>query len=194
MRTVSLEQRLVAARTHRSGLLGVMLFIASESMFFLGLFLAWFYLRATSTGGWPPPGVTPPPALPAYINTVIALLSSAAMICAERAVARDRQRDLLIGISVAGALGIAFMAVQSVEFTVLAGLVQGSAYGSAFTALLVFHVVRVFVGVALMGVVLVRAWLGHVSPRRRLLVQATAVYWYFITGVWLVIFAVLYLS
>jgi heme/copper-type cytochrome/quinol oxidase subunit 3 len=194
MRTVSLNQQPAAAQAQKSGLLGVMLFIVSESMFFLGLFLAWFYLRATSAGGWPPPGVTPPPALPAYINTAVALLSSVAMLFAERAVARDRQRDLLIGISIAGALGIAFMAIQSVEFTVLAALAQGSAYGSAFTVLLIFHVLRVFVGVALMGVVLVRALLGHVSRRRRLLVQATAAYWYFITGVWLVIFAVLYLS
>jgi len=200
MHTVSLDKRpsgkptTATAQRPRSGLLGVMLFIVSESMFFLGLFLAWFYLRAMSTGGWPPPGVTPPPALPAYINTAIALLSSAAMALAERAIAHDRRRTLLIWISIAGALGVVFMAIQSVEFTILANLAQSSAYGSAFTFLLVFHVLRVFAGVALMGVVLVRTLLGHVSRRRRLLVQATAAYWYFITGVWLVIFIVLYLG
>jgi cytochrome c oxidase subunit III len=198
-RTASLSEhpatrRDATGQKNKGGLIGVMLFIASESMFFLGLFLAWFYLRAMSTGGWPPPGVTPPPALPAYVNTAVALLSSAAMVCAERAIARDARRSLLIWISIAGALGIVFMAIQSVEFTVLANLAQGSAYGSAFTFLLVFHTLRVFAGVVLMGVVLIRALLGQVSHRRRLLVQATAAYWYFITGVWLVIFAVLYLS
>ena len=53
--------------------------------------------------------------------------------------------------------------------------------------------VRVFVGVVLMTVVLIRALLGQINPRHRLLVQATALYWYFITGVWLVVFTVLYL-
>jgi cytochrome c oxidase subunit III len=54
-------------------------------------------------------------------------------------------------------------------------------------------VVRVFVGVAMMGIVLVRATLQQFSARRRLLVDATAMYWYFIVAVWLVVFVVLYL-
>ncbi|MCL6511851.1 MAG: cytochrome c oxidase subunit 3 [Anaerolineae bacterium] len=179
-------------RVKNIGLLGVAFFIVSESMFFVGLFLAWFYLRATSDA-WPPAGVAPPPLLPAVINTGIALLSTVAVLFADRAIARDNRSGLIAGIATAGALGVIFMAVQSAEFTALSALAQGSAYGSTFTFLLLFHVLRVFVGVVLMGVVLVRALLGHFSSRRRLLVQGTAMYWCFITGVWLVVFAVLYL-
>ncbi|MCS6847911.1 MAG: cytochrome c oxidase subunit 3 [Anaerolineae bacterium] len=180
------------ARQKNIGLLGVGFFIVSESMFFLGLFLAWFFMRNTSDA-WPPAGVAPPPVVPAVLNTVIALLSTIAVFFADRATARDDRNGLIKGIAVAGALGVIFMAVQAVEFTDLAILAQGSAYGSTFTFLLLFHVLRVFVGVILMGVVLVRTLLGHFSSKRRLLVQATAMYWYFITGVWLVVFAVLYL-
>ncbi len=174
------------------GLLGVGFFILSESMFFLGLFLAWFFLRGTSDT-WPPAGVTPPPLVPAVLNTVVALLSTVAVFFADRAIARDDRLGLMWGIAAAGALGLIFMAVQAAEFTDLALLAQGSAYGSTFTFLLLFHVLRVFVGVVLMAVVLVRALIGHFSRERRLLVQATAMYWYFITGVWLVVFTVLYL-
>ncbi|PJF46960.1 MAG: heme-copper oxidase subunit III [Chloroflexi bacterium] len=182
------------ARSQRKdvGLLGVGIFIVSETTFFLGLFLAWFFTRNTSDV-WPPAGVAPPPIAPAILNTVVALLSTVAVFFAHRALIRDDRQGLVRGIALAGALGVIFVAVQAAEFTDLAALAQGSAYGSMFTFLLFFHVVRVFAGVVLMGVVLVRALLGHFSSSRRLLVQATAMYWYFITGVWLVVFAVLYL-
>ncbi len=179
-------------RQKNVGLLGVGFFIVSESTFFLGLFLAWFFTRNTSDV-WPPAGVVPPPIAPAVFNTVVALLSTVAVCFANRALAHNDRQGLVRGIASAGALGVLFMAVQAAEFTDLAMLAQGSAYGSTFTFLLLFHVIRVFVGVVLMGVVLVRALLGHFSSKRRLLVQATAMYWYFITGVWLVVFAVLYL-
>jgi heme/copper-type cytochrome/quinol oxidase subunit 3 len=182
-----------AAQRKQTGLLGVAVFIAAESTFFLGLFLAWFYLRATSAD-WPPAGVVPPPIAPAAFNTLIVLMSAVAMVIANRAAARDDQRRLIGAVIAASALGVIFMAVQSVEFADLALLAQGSAYGSAFIFLLAFHVLRVFAGVVLMAVVLIRALLGQINSRRRLLIQATALYWYFITCVWLVVFAVLYLA
>lgn len=173
------------------GLIGVGFFIVSESTFFLGLFLAWFYLRSTSDI-WPPAEVVRPPLAPALFNTLIALLATAAILFANFAITRNDRRGLIAGMSIAAALGVVFMAVQAAEFADLSVLAQGSAYGSAFTFLLVFHILRVFVGVALMGVVLVRALLGHFNSERRLLVQATTLYWCFITAVWLVVFDVLY--
>lgn len=181
-----------AEQRRRIGLIGVVVFILAESMFFLGLFLAWFYLRATNET-WPPVGVAQPPLAPALFNTFLVLLSAACMAVAERAAARDNQRRLMGGIMASAAFGVIFMAVQAAEFVNLSLLAQGSAYGSTFTFLLFFHVLRVFVGVVLMAVVLIRALLGQINPHRRLLVQATALYWYFITSVWLVVFAVLYL-
>ncbi|MCX7938168.1 MAG: cytochrome c oxidase subunit 3 [Thermoflexales bacterium] len=179
-------------RKQAIGLLGVRLFILSESMFFFGLFMAWFYLRVTRGGAWPPPGAQPPPFALAALNTGIALASAGAVLLGERAIARDQRRRLLLWSTVAAVLGVIFLSVQAVEFTELAQLARQSAYGSLFTFLLLFHALRVFAGVALLAVVAVRAWLGHFSARRRLMVQGTALYWYFITGIWLVVFAALY--
>jgi cytochrome c oxidase subunit 3 len=185
------EAERLAAQRKRNGLLGIGFFIASESMFFLGLFLAYFYLR-TTTLTWPPEGVTVPGVGLALVNTGVALLSTVAVIYAGRAIARDNRKGLIAGMAVAAALGVVFMAVQSTEFADLSVLAQGSAYGSTFTFLLLFHVLRVFAGVVLMGVVLVRALMGQFSRERRLMVQATEMYWIFITGVWLVVLYVLY--
>ncbi len=192
-RPTASQQTLVEAQQRKKiGLLGITFFIASESMFFLGLFMAYFYVRNTSQA-WPPEGVTPPSIVPAAFNTLIALIGSVAVIYAGRAIARDNRRHLVGGMVVAITCGVVFMAVQAAEFADLSIMAQGSAYGSTFTFLLVFHVLRVFCGVALMAAVLVRALMGQFSKDHRLMVQATEMYWVFITGVWLVVFYVLYI-
>ncbi len=183
-----------ALRRQRTGRFGVMFFIASETMFFAGLFFAWYYLRVTSGVAWPPEGVTPPSIVPALVNTVLTLVSAVTMWLANRSIAHDDKRGLLVWIAVSAVLGLVFMAVQSVEFGGLARLATEHMYGSLFIFLLFFHVARVFVGVALMGVVLIRATLGQFSARRRLMVEGTAMYWYFIVAVWLAVFVVLYIA
>ena len=182
----------IPGRRRNAGLLGVALFVVSESTFFLGVFFAYFYLRSQAEV-WPPPGVGSPTITLAVLNTVISLASSAALAYGARSIARDDKRGLTRGVAAAAILGMLFMAVQTVEFSQLNGAAQTSDYGAVFTGLLFFHVARVFLGVSLMLIVLLRAFLGQFSARRRLMVQATALYWYFITAVWLVVFAVLYL-
>lgn len=169
-----------------------MFFIVSETMFFLGLFMAYFYLRAQSQA-WPPAGVPPlSPALP-IINTFIMAISVACIALADRGIAAGRQRRLEIGLAAAACLGVVFMVVQAAEFLSLGFGPYSNSYGSAFFFLMGFHVARVFAGVAFMVLVLARAFMGHFSPTRRTAVQACALYWYFIAAVWLVVFYVLYL-
>lgn len=176
-----------------AGLLGMAFFVVAESTFFLGLFLAYFYMRNTAEA-WPPPGAgagRPTIAL-AIINTIVSLISLGVMAYANRAIAHNNRRGLQVGVSIAAMLGVVFMAIQSIEFAQLGFTAQTSGYGSAFIALLVFHVARVFIGVSLMLIVLLRALIGQFSAKRRLLVQAATLYWAFIVGVWLVVFYVLY--
>ena len=180
------------ANRKRIGMIGVVLMVVSESIFFLSAFWGYFYTRIVALE-WPPAGIGQPQITIALANTAIALLSAIAIYIAERGIAKGNRRLLIQGVAVAGALGTIFMAVQSIEFAEINRLAQGSNYGSMFVALLVFHVSRVFIGVALMALVLIRSLLGQFSQQRRLLVQATAIYWYFITIVWLVVFYVLFI-
>ncbi len=182
-----------AAQRQRIGRMGVGIFIVSETMFFASLFFAWYYLRVTSGATWPPTGTEQPPLLPAVVNTVITLFSGFTMWYANRAIARDDKRGLIVGVAASAVLGLLFMAVQVVEFAELGRMAQQDAYGSMFIIVLFFHVARVLIGVGLMGLVLMRAALGQFSSRRRLMVQGATWYWYFIVAVWLVVFVVLYL-
>lgn len=182
----------ISVRRRNAGLIGAAFFVVSESMFFLGLFLAWFSLRAMSQA-WPPPE-TPPLSvgLPA-LNTLILAVSVVLVAWAERGIAAGDGRRLQIGVGVAAVLGLVFMAVQAYEFANLGFAPYSNAYGSAFFFLMGFHVARVFGGVVFMTIVLVRAFMGQFNASRRAAVQACALYWYFIAGVWLAVFWVLYL-
>lgn len=191
MTPVSLSPQ--AAQRQRIGRIGVQFFIASETMFFAALFFAWYYLGVTSNSAWPPDGVQPPSMAPAVVNTVLTLLSAVTMRMAVLRLRRDDSRGLVFWMAASAALATLFMAVQTLEFRELAMIAQSSSYGSLFLFLLFFHAARVFVGVALMVIVLIRAILGQFSARRRLLVDATEMYWFFIVTVWLAVFTVLYL-
>jgi cytochrome c oxidase subunit III len=192
-RTPRLPQSANALQRQRIGRMGVVIFIVSETMFFASLFFAWYYLRVTAGVNWPPLGAEKPPIAPAIINTAITLFSGVTMWYANRAIARDNQRGLIVGTATSAVLGLLFMAIQIVEFAELGRIAQQDAYGSMFIIVLFFHVARVLIGFALMGLVLIRAMMGQFSSRRRLMVQGATWYWYFIVAVWLVVFAVLYL-
>ncbi|MCS7061245.1 MAG: cytochrome c oxidase subunit 3 [Anaerolineae bacterium] len=179
------------ARRPNVGLIGAVFFIVSESMFFLGLFLAYFYLRALSKT-WPPPDTPPLSTVLPTLNTGVLLISTLFMAWAERGIARGDARRLQIGTGVAAVLGLIFLTIQAFEIADLGFAPHSSAYGSAFFFLMGFHVVRVFGGVVFMVIILARALIGQFSARRRAAVQACALYWYFLAGVWLVVFWVLY--
>ena len=183
----------VRRKRPNTGLMGAAVFIVAESMFFVGLFLAYFYLQTTTPA--PTDQVHRELVVP-VLNTVVLAVSVAAITWAERGIARDDQRRLIIGMTIAAALGLVFMGVQSIEFAryVQVGFTpNGSSFGSGFFALLVFHVLRVFAGVSFMVIVLIRALLGQFSIQRRSVVQACTLYWYFIASVWVVVFLVLYI-
>jgi cytochrome c oxidase subunit III len=192
--TRSVSAEFVAKQRQRSGRIGVWVFIVSETMFFAALFFAWYYMRVTAGQVWPPLGAEKPPMLPAVINTVITVLSGVTMWYANRAIARDNRRGLVVGAAVSAVLGMLFMAVQTIEFSDLARLAQQDAYGSMFIVVLFFHVARVLIGVGMIGLVLVRALMGQFSAKRRLAVEGATYYWYFIVAVWLIVFVVLYLN
>src|SRR5439155_8913284 len=114
------------------GLMGAAVFIVAESMFFVGLFLAYFYLQSTTTA--PTDKAHREIAVP-VLNTLVLALSVIAITWAERGIARDNQRRLVVGMTIAAALGLVFMGVQSIEFAryiQLGFTPNGSSFGSGF--------------------------------------------------------------
>ena len=170
--------------------IGVVVWLASELMFFAGLFAAWFGVRAVNPV-WPPEGVeldVPRTAL----ATVVLVASSFTLHAGERAVRAGDHRGGVRWVLVTAALGTAFVANQALEWAELPFSVSSHAYGSLFYVLTGFHGLHVVGGIVLMLVVLGvgtgRTRAGLDEP-----LAVTAYYWHFVDVVWVAMFATIYL-
>ena len=148
---------------------GMIMFIASEVMFFVAWFWAifdasLFYDEAVQvgrleyTGGqWPPQGleVLDPLHLPLY-NTVILLLSGTTVTWAHHALLHDDRQGLKWGLWLTILLAILFTSVQIYEFVVAPYSFSESLYGATFFMSTGFHGFHVFVGTIFLIVCLAR--------------------------------------
>ena len=171
---------------------GVVFLIATEASLFAYLLFSYFYLGSIARGAWPPPG--PPELRLALPNTFVLLASSGTMWWAESGVRRGSQGRLRVGLLITIVLGVAFLAVQMIEYHHSHFGPRTDAYGSLFYTITGFHGAHVAVGLLMLLVVMVRAWLGHFAPGRHLAITNTAWYWHFVDVVWLAVFTSLYLS
>ena len=176
-----------------SGWFGVWCLVATEGSIFAYLLFSYFYLASQAVGQWPPNGI--PVLRLAGPNTVILLLSSAALIWAERSGARQAaRRRLLGGIVLAFIFGSAFVGVQLMEWhNQSVSLISGT-YGSIYFTLTGFHLAHVIAGLVMLLLLFVWAARGYFSRERHAPLTIGAIYWHFVDAIWLLVFATLYLS
>ena len=196
-RAVSAETRVqpveTAAVSHQvdTALVGVLLFIVSEIMFFAGLFGSYFQLRAGHKV-WPPPGFTLDVPI-AVLLTAILVTSSFTM---QYAVTRIRAGDhtgMVRGLTVTLVLGAVFLAGQLYDYMHLGFGIATGIYGTLFYTLTGFHGAHVFGGVVTMAIVLWRGTKGQFSARHHTAVEAISIYWHFVDIVWVCLFSTFYL-
>ena len=177
--------------------LGMILFITSEVMFFAGLFAAYFNARASSAK-WPPKefSETLNPVGLILIATIILVSSSFTCQWAVNAIRRNDRKMFVRNIGVTFVLGVVFLLMQGFDYTVLYGeglTMTAGPFGTTYFTLTGFHGAHVFGGVIMLAVVLYRGTAGQFSARHHDLVEAVSLYWHFVDVVWIVLFSVLYL-
>ncbi|MEL7428415.1 MAG: cytochrome c oxidase subunit 3, partial [Pseudomonadota bacterium] len=184
---------------------GMILFIASEVMFFVAWFWAFFdaslfpgeaqqVARVEHTGGiWPPEGieVLDPWHLPLF-NTIILLLSGTTVTWAHHALIENDRRTLKGMLFITVALGVLFSFIQAYEYTVAPFTFSESIYGATFFMATGFHGFHVLVGTIFLLVCLFRAMAGHFTPEKHFGFEAAAWYWHFVDVVWLFLFCAVY--
>jgi cytochrome c oxidase subunit 3 len=171
---------------------GVVVWLASELMFFSGLFAAWFTLRANAaTGDWPPAGVELDVPRTAAA-TLVLLASSATMHLAVGAAKRVDRRGAVRWLGVTALLGAVFLTNQAIEYGSLGFGIDDHAYGSIFFLLTGFHGLHVLGGLVLMGVIAATVG-GESRAPAGPTVEVCAAYWHFVDVVWIGVFATVYL-
>ncbi len=176
-------------------LIGMVLFLAGEVIFFGLLILAYLYYRGqwAATGG-PTDDVLDVPLTALF--TALLLASSVTYWLAERSLARGRRRGGWGWLLVTLLLGVAFLIGQAVEWMTLfaEGITIGSGlFGTTFFTLTGFHGFHVLMGLVAIGVLFVQAAAGAFRGPHSSALATTALYWHFVDGVWVVVFSVVYL-
>ena len=205
--TTTDEHAPVAGSSHDSGggisnvVLGMLLFLTSEVMFFAGLFAAYFAVRARAPE-WPPLNPESGHAFELEIlplvgpATVMLILSSFTCQFAVWAIKRGDRTAFVRNIAVTFIIGVVFLIMQAIDYAALGaeGLTLASGpYGTTYFTLTGFHGAHVFGGVVMLGVVLYRGMAGQFSARHHDAVEATSLYWHFVDVVWILLFSLLYL-
>jgi heme/copper-type cytochrome/quinol oxidase subunit 3 len=176
-----------------NGVLGMLVFVVVEIMFFAGLVSAFLIVKSRAPGGfWPPPDQPRLPAEATLINTILLLMSGVALVYAHRAHAKDAKL-VKAPLAMSIALGAYFVAAQGSEWVAL--LAQGltltsSTHGSFFYMIVGTHGLHAVVALVAMGYALVRAWRGTMSAST---LHAVEVFWYFVVLVWPVLYWQVYL-
>jgi cytochrome c oxidase subunit 3 len=169
---------------------GVVVWLASELMFFAGLFAAYYTLRA-SDAEWPPPGVeldVPRAAL----STVVLLSSSVTMHFAVQAADSSRRRRALRWLLATFLLGAAFLVNLGLEWAGNDFTISTNAYGSIYYLLTGFHGLHLLGGLVLMAVAA-----GVVSGTDSKVplgstFTVSAYYWHFVDAVWIGVFLTIF--
>jgi cytochrome c oxidase subunit 3 len=191
---------------------GMLLFIASEVMFFVAWFWAFFdaslftaepiqAARVVATGGvWPPKGIEVfnPWHLP-LVNTLILLTSGTTVTWAHHALLNNDRQGLKWGLLLTIILGVLFTSIQAYEYSHAAfafnrdsEIGNGNIYGSTFFMATGFHGFHVIVGTIFLIVCFFRALQGHFTPKQHFGFEAAAWYWHFVDVVWLFLFSCIY--
>jgi cytochrome c oxidase subunit 3 len=179
---------------------GMVLFIASEVMFFVAFFWAYFHfalypahVSGAEHASWPPAGIhTFDPFHLPFLNTMILLLSGCTVTWAHHALLQNDRKSLITGLAITVFLGIAFTGFQIMEYAEAPFAFTGGIYPSTFFLATGFHGFHVFVGTCFLTVCLFRAIRGHFSPERHFGFEAAAWYWHFVDVVWLFLFIFIY--
>ncbi|MDN3645835.1 cytochrome c oxidase subunit 3 [Pontixanthobacter aestiaquae] len=193
---------------------GMILFIASEVMFFVGWFWSWFdfslfpqpieIIDGATISLFGDPGAAAITQFPhkgievlnafelPLLNTLILLCSGTTVTWAHHSLIHGDREGLKKGLWATILLGLVFTAVQIYEYDHAPFAFGGNPYSSAFYMATGFHGFHVLVGTIFLIVCLFRTYKGHFTPRQHFGFEAAAWYWHFVDVVWLFLFVAIY--
>jgi cytochrome c oxidase subunit III len=180
-------------------------YISNQSPLFLGqvllcviegsvlsiLIATYFYLRL-GLDAWPPPGVRlPEPALPT-IALIPLLASCIGSYMASEAAKRGDRRKMLLGMSLNLLLALVFLGIRAYDWGSFTFRWDSDAHGSIVWAMLFLHSYDVVADLMMTAVLIVIVASGRYGEKQRIGVHVDSVIWYFLAGIWLPLYAVIY--
>jgi cytochrome c oxidase subunit 3 len=193
---------------HEAASFGMWIFLATEVMFFGGLFTGYTIFRNLYLPGFEAGSHMLNVTIGA-INTAVLIGSSLTMALAVRAAQMGKRNALVTFLIMTILLGLAFVIIKlTLEWR--HDYVEGLAPGLNFLyhqadakpvelffffyfAMTGVHALHMVVGVGILGFLLVQAWKGEYGPERFNPIEGAGLYWHFVDIVWIFLFPLLYL-
>lgn len=170
---------------------GVVGFMLIEGAGFALAIAAYFFLVA-QTDAWPT-AAAPPDLIWGTSALALMLLSEIPNVILKRAAERMELNSVRLGLWVMVGIGLLLFVIRGYEFTALNITWYANAYGSITWALLVLHTTHLITdwGDSLVLAVLMSGKHGD-EPRRFVDTSENSLYWHFVVGSWVVIYAIIY--
>lgn len=191
----SISQRVHSLNRPNMVSVGTIVWLASELMFFAGLFAMFFTVKAqNSTGHWPPPPhhLDVPYAL---VVTIVLVASSVTCQLGVFAAERGDVFGLRRWYTITLFMGLFFVLGQANEYRSLIqeGLtIPSSAYGTVFYLTTGFHGLHVTGGLIAFVYLLARTKMSKFTPAQATSAIVVSYYWHFVDVVWIGLFTVIY--
>jgi len=176
---------------------GIILFIASEIIFFFAFFWAFFHSSINPVpelgSVWPPKGIEPINAWEfPFLNTLLLLSSGATCTWSHHAILCGNNKRAINGLIFTIILAIIFTSVQVLEYLTASFSISDSIFGSTFYLATGFHGFHVFIGRTFLIICLIRLLKNHFRKQHHFGFEAAAWYWHFVDVVWLFLFVAVY--
>ena len=155
--------------------------------------VTYFYLRR-NFATWPPQHIFRPALLIPTIQAALMLLSNIPMRGVDRACKRMDLAAVRSGMVICSVLIVAMSVLRGFEFSALKVRWDTSAYGSVAWAALVAHGTLLLLEMAETLTITVLLFQPNVEERDLSGVSDNALYWYFLTGVWIPLYVIVFLS
>lgn len=188
-----------------ANMLGMWVFLATEVMFFGGLFVAY----AAYHLAYPVAFASASQELDlilASINTVVLLCSSLTMALAVHSAQVDKKRNLVIYLLLTIVLGLIFLGIKVVEYGekfshnlvpgpnfIFAGPPEGELFFSLYFATTGLHAIHMIIGIGVLSYFVIKALRNHFTSLTYDPVEMVGLYWHFVDIAWVFIFPLYYL-
>lgn len=181
-----------------NGVLGMLLVLTTEAMFFAGLISAYIVNRA-GAAVWPPPDQPRLPIEITAVNTLVLLASGVAIYLFGRKfrsaeIAGNGKTGLLITTLI---LGTTFLAIQGTEWVKLIGYgltTHSGIYGAFFYTLIGMHGFHVLVGLTILLYLFFKLRKEEDKQTAKNLITIASMYWYFVVAIWPILYILVYLQ
>ena len=185
--------------------LGMWTFLATEVLFFGGLFMAYILYRHLYPDAFAI-GSRHTDLLYGTLNTAILLTSSLTMALAVHAARESQTKSIVRYLVLTIVFAVGFLVVKGFEYheDFVDHLVPGPNFNAAlppragmffwlYWAMTGLHAIHVTVGVGLLSVITILARRGRFSGRYYTPVEVSGLYWHFVDLVWIFLYPLLYL-